>query len=108
MAIRLVAVVLWSIPRGGDEVGDMPQEPTKGALNESTKAFGDRVRDRRNQLGLSQEKLAAICSVHWTMVGKIERGQRSLRLETILKLAAGLDIDAGALVSGLPVPQDDD
>jgi hypothetical protein len=34
----------------------------------------------------------------------VERGQRSLRLETIVKIAEGLDIDAGDLVSGLPVP----
>lgn len=32
--------------------------------------------------------------------GKIERGQRSLRLETIVKIADGLDIHAGRLVSG--------
>lgn len=46
------------------------------------------------------------CGIHWTQLGKVERGQRSLRLETILKIAAGLDIDAGALVTGLPTPSE--
>jgi len=44
------------------------------------------------------------CGVHWTQLGKVERGQRSLRLETIVKIAAGLDIDAGELMRGLPMP----
>jgi transcriptional regulator with XRE-family HTH domain len=45
-------------------------------------------------------------AIHWSQLGKIERGQRSLRLETILKIAAGLDIDAGELVSGLRISQE--
>jgi transcriptional regulator with XRE-family HTH domain len=58
-------------------------------------------------LELSQEAAAARCGIHWTQLGKVERGQRSLRLETIIKIADGLDIDAGNLVSGLPVPPDE-
>jgi hypothetical protein len=33
-----------------------------------------------------------------------QRGQRSLRLETIVEIAEGLEIDAGKLVSRLPIP----
>lgn len=69
--------------------------------------FGERVRDRRLALGLSQEAAAVRCGIHWTQLGKVERGQRSLRLETIVKIADGLDVDAGDLVGGLPVPQDE-
>ncbi|WP_435673841.1 helix-turn-helix domain-containing protein [Mycolicibacter senuensis] len=75
------------------------------ALNETTRVFGERVRDRRTVLGLSQESAAVRCGIHWTQLGKVERGQRSLRLETIVKIAAGLDIDPGELVSQLPMPQ---
>ena len=74
------------------------------ALNETTRVFGERVRKRRQELGLSQEAAAVQCGIHWTQLGKVERGQRSLRLETIVKIAAGLDIDAGRLVSKLPMP----
>jgi len=80
----------------------VPDERSKPALNPTTQVFGERVRDRRNELGLSQEAAALRCGVHWTMLGKIERGQRSLRLETIVKIARGLDIDAGDLVRDLP------
>ena len=72
------------------------------ALNETTRVFGERVRARRIELGLSQEAAAVRCGIHWTQLGKVERGQRSLRLETIVKIAAGLDVDPGTLVGGLP------
>jgi transcriptional regulator with XRE-family HTH domain len=74
------------------------------ALNETTRAFGERVRQRRLELELSQEAAAVRCGIHWTQLGKVERGQRSLRLETIVKIAAGLEVDPGTLVAGLPDP----
>lgn len=74
------------------------------ALNDTTRVFGERVRARRLELGLSQEAAAVRCGIHWTQLGKVERGQRSLRLETIVKIAAGLEIEPGKLVNGLPAP----
>lgn len=74
------------------------------ALNETTRIFGERVRRRRLEIGLSQEAAAVRCGIHWTQLGKVERGQRSLRLETLVKIAEGLDIDAGRLVTKLPLP----
>jgi transcriptional regulator with XRE-family HTH domain len=74
------------------------------ALNETTRVFGERVRARRLELGLSQEAAAVRCGIHWTQLGKVERGQRSLRLETIVKIAGGLDVDPGKLVEQLPDP----
>ena len=74
------------------------------ALNETTRVFGERVRARRIELGLSQEAAAVRCGIHWTQLGKGERGQRSLRLETIVKIAGGLEIEPGKLVNGLPAP----
>jgi ribosome-binding protein aMBF1 (putative translation factor) len=85
-------------------LGIMPDDRSLPPLNETTRVFGERVRDRRVALGLSQEAAAVRCGIHWTQLGKVERGQRSLRLETIIKIANGLDIDAGKLVSRLPVP----
>ena len=79
-------------------------DPVSAALNETTRVFGERVRKRRLELGLSQETAAVRCGIHWTQLGKVERGQRSLRLETIVKIADGLDIDAGRLVAKLPMP----
>lgn len=79
-------------------------------LSPATQAFGERVRARRHELGKSQEKLAHDSGLHWTFVGQVERGRRNLTLHNILKLAVGLDIDAGALVNGLlpPTPSGED
>lgn len=82
----------------------VPADPSSPALNETTRVFGERVRSRRRALGLSQEAAAVRCDIHWTQLGKVERGQRSLRLETIVKIAHGLGVDAGHLVSDLPIP----
>ena len=60
-----------------------------------------RVRARREQLGLSQEKLAERTTLHWSYIGQVERGQRNLSLHNILRIATALDTDAGGLVSGL-------
>jgi transcriptional regulator with XRE-family HTH domain len=70
------------------------------ALNPQVE-FGARVRDRRTALGLSQESLAERCDLHRTYVGSLERGERNVALLNILRLARGLELDAGELVKGL-------
>ncbi|MBX3315021.1 MAG: helix-turn-helix transcriptional regulator [Actinobacteria bacterium] len=62
-------------------------------------------RARRHELGLSQEAVAVRCGVHWTFLGQTERGQRIISLHNILKLAKGLEINAGELVDGLEPPK---
>ena len=56
------------------------------------------------QQGLSQEVLADRAGVHWTFLGQVERGQRSIRLDNILKIARGLDVRPGELLDELPAP----
>jgi transcriptional regulator with XRE-family HTH domain len=79
-----------------------PQTPSSG--DDVLVELGKRVRARRDELGISQERLAARVGLHWTFVGQVERGKRNLSTLNLLKLAYGLELDAGALVSGLPVP----
>ena len=74
-------------------------------ISPAAKAFGERVRARRLELGESQEQLAVDCDLHWTFVGQVERGRRNLSLHNILKLAEGLHIDPGELVQGLRAPE---
>jgi transcriptional regulator with XRE-family HTH domain len=73
-------------------------------LSPATAKLGARVRARRDELGLSQEGLAAQSHVHWTFIGQLERGQRNVSLHNLLKVAAGLGIDPGELVTGLKPP----
>ncbi len=60
--------------------------------------FGDRIRDLRETCGLSQEALADAADLHRTHISLIERGQRSVRLETIEKLAIALGEQPSALM----------
>lgn len=41
-------------------------EGSKPTLNETTREFGEQVRNRRVALGLSQEAAAVRCGIHWT------------------------------------------
>ena len=62
------------------------------------KSFGNAVRKRRAQLGLSQEKLAFRCGSHRNYIGEIERGEKSPSLHIIFALAEALEMEASALM----------
>ncbi len=64
--------------------------------------FCERVPARRTELGLGQEQDAEKTGIHLTYLGWVERGQRSLRLESVLKFAAGLETAPGYSAGGPP------
>ena len=53
---------------------------------------GSRIRFFRKQKQLSQLALAELCDVHPTYIGQLERGEKNPSLETIGKVANGLDV----------------
>lgn len=63
--------------------------------------FGQRVRARRLEAGMSQERLAQRAGLHMTYVSSVERGERNISLVNIVKLAAALHADPADLVMGL-------
>lgn len=76
-------------------------------LSPATKVLGERVRARRESLGISQEAAAELAGVHWTFLGQVERGRRNLRFHNLLKIASGLGVDPAELVQGLVSPDGD-
>ncbi|MFA5863781.1 MAG: helix-turn-helix transcriptional regulator [Phycisphaerae bacterium] len=54
--------------------------------------FGQRVRNERNRLNLSQEEFAARAGVHRTYIGMIERAEKNITLENIEKIAKALNV----------------
>ena len=61
-------------------------------------AFGAKVQQYRNKLGLSQEKFAEKANVHRTYIGTVERGETNLTLLNIYKLAKALEISPKDLI----------
>lgn len=63
--------------------------------------LGLRIRSYRKQKGLSQEKLAELCSLHPTYIGQIERGEKNATVESLFHIATGLDITLSKLLAHL-------
>lgn len=63
----------------------------------STNTLGKRLKQIRSDMGLSQEELAYRCSMQASHIGQIERGQKSPTLDTLEKLASGLNITVSEL-----------
>lgn len=54
--------------------------------------FGQKVREERAKLGLSQEGLASKAGVHRTYIGMIERAERNITLENIERVCRALGL----------------
>jgi len=63
--------------------------------------FGRRLWFRRRLAGLSQDELGRLIGSDRTEISQFERGLRIPRLDTILKLAAGVEVSPCDLVAGL-------
>ena len=56
------------------------------------KQLGSKVREWRLRRGISQERLAALASLHRTYVGAVERGERNVSLVNIVVIARALGV----------------
>ena len=56
------------------------------------KVFGNRIRQLRLEMRLSQEELAEKAGVHRTYIGTIERAEKNITLCNIEKIASALNI----------------
>ncbi len=59
--------------------------------------FGQRIRLLREGQGLSQEALAEKAGIHRTYLSSLERGERNVGLDNILRLARALKVPASSL-----------
>jgi transcriptional regulator with XRE-family HTH domain len=61
-------------------------------------AFGEALRELREERGLSQEAAALKCMVDRAYFGKVERGEKSPTLGTIWKIADGFETQPSELL----------
>jgi len=78
---------------------------TKPPLSEAAAGFGARVREFRQSASLTQENLADRSGIHWSYIGKVERGQVNLTLHNMVRIARALETDLADLVKGLDQAQ---
>ena len=66
--------------------------------NNSLVIFGNRVREERRRLNLSQEELAERAGLHRTYIGMIERAEKNITLINMSKIAKALNTSLAELV----------
>lgn len=62
---------------------------------------GRRIRSYRICRHMSQEELAERCGLHPTYIGQLERGEKNATLESIAKIANGLDVPLSRLFENI-------
>lgn len=67
-------------------------------MSELSIAFGQLVRKHRKEKNISQEKLALLCSLDRSYMGRIERGEVNITIERLYELAKALEIDVHKLL----------
>lgn len=64
--------------------------------------FASNLRRERDRLDLTQEELGHSCDLYMSEISRLEGAKRDPRLETIVKLARGLEIPPSRLLDGIP------
>lgn len=62
--------------------------------------IGKRIYERRKQLGITQEYLAELADTTPQAISNYERGERELKVTTILKISSALKITTDYLLTG--------
>lgn len=60
--------------------------------------YGKRLRELRDERGLTQEKLAELAGLERTYISQAEQGRRNTTVLTLQKLAAALDVEVTELL----------
>ena len=66
-----------------------------------TKELGLRIRYYRKEKHITQEKLAEICNLHPTYIGQLERGEKNATVESMYRIAKGLNIPISKLLENV-------
>lgn len=63
--------------------------------------LGQKIREKRLSLNISQEELANLAGLHRTYIGSVERGERNISLQNIVAIAKALSTSASELLQGI-------
>lgn len=71
------------------------------ASSNASRIVGERLKEARQELGVSQMELANLAGMNVANYGKIERGVGNPTLDTLVRLAGVMEVDPARLVTGL-------
>lgn len=63
--------------------------------------IGQRIRARRQAIGLTQDELADRASTHRTYIGMLERAEKNVSVVTLARIASALEIELSKLLEGI-------
>lgn len=63
--------------------------------------FGENLARHREAAGLSQEETGIRADLHRTEISQLERGLRTARIDTLVKLAGTLGVEPSVLLEGI-------
>lgn len=63
------------------------------------KVIGENIRKYRQNLGISQEELGHKAKLHRTYIGGVERGERNITVESLIRISDALGVDIADIVS---------
>ncbi len=72
------------------------------------KILGQRIREERMRIGLTQEQIAEYIDVSTTYIGLVERGERSITLEKLVLLSECFHVTIDSLLREAPGPDSPD
>ena len=69
--------------------------------DEVARIFGENLKRYRELADVSQEDLSVMASVHRTEISMLERSIRLPRIDTLVKIAASLEVSPDELLEGI-------
>ena len=79
----------------------------RAVANDIDRHIGQRIRERRRALGMSQDTLAGALGVTFQQVQKYERGFNRVGASTLYEIARTLNVAVGDFYDGLPSTTDE-
>lgn len=70
--------------------------------------LGLKIKQCRNSLNITQERLAEIIDISQSYLGQIERGVRGVNIENLTKIANALNVSLDYLLSDYLTPKEND
>lgn len=83
---------------------DHQDEPSSQRATSVDRHVGNRIRERRVMMGLSQQQLARMIGVTYQQAHKYERGSNRISAGRLFSIAQALAIDPAWFFDGLPTP----